>query len=268
VATPALSPDQPPIVATHAAYQIICPPSSFTVVSCESPQTQTLYPSPKISPQNPSPLGLTARPTPTNGPSLNERRPGAQDDRAGDAHRSGDCSPRSNRSVAHIGVEAATDARRIPCSFGQRAAHPRLHRNRIERDSEIQPRRIGEGLNLHLRGNGVRLPPPSLENVPKRSSIARAKRVTLKDLMALEDPDPVPKRGHPALTVHRDPVTASCARAPARQRAAHSDWAARALRRARSRDRNRSRARRGAPVPSGRRRSVGDLIGAREDCFA
>jgi hypothetical protein len=35
-------------------------------------------------------------------------------------------------------------------------------------------------------------------NIPKASSIARAKRVALKDLMTLEDPDPVPKRGQPA----------------------------------------------------------------------
>ena len=35
-------------------------------------------------------------------------------------------------------------------------------------------------------------------NVPKLSSIVRAKRVALKDLMALDDPDPAPKRSQPA----------------------------------------------------------------------
>jgi hypothetical protein len=35
-------------------------------------------------------------------------------------------------------------------------------------------------------------------NVPRPSSIERAKRVALKDLMALDDPDPTPKRGQPA----------------------------------------------------------------------
>lgn len=35
-------------------------------------------------------------------------------------------------------------------------------------------------------------------NIPKPSSIVRAKRVALKDLMSLEDPDPAPKRGQPA----------------------------------------------------------------------
>jgi hypothetical protein len=35
-------------------------------------------------------------------------------------------------------------------------------------------------------------------NVPKASSVARAKRVALKDLMALDDPDPPPKHSQPA----------------------------------------------------------------------
>jgi hypothetical protein len=35
-------------------------------------------------------------------------------------------------------------------------------------------------------------------NIPRPSSIVRAKRVALKDLMSLEDPDPAPKRGQPA----------------------------------------------------------------------
>jgi hypothetical protein len=34
-------------------------------------------------------------------------------------------------------------------------------------------------------------------NIPKPSSIVRAKRVALADLMALDDPDPAPKRGQP-----------------------------------------------------------------------
>lgn len=35
-------------------------------------------------------------------------------------------------------------------------------------------------------------------NIPRPSSLVRAKRVALNDLMSLEDPDPAPKRGEPA----------------------------------------------------------------------
>src|ERR1044072_7980385 len=61
---------------------------------------------------------LTARPTPNTSRLPNNPWRDGSDLSAGDPHTSGDCSTRPNRTVAHVGEDAETDAVLIPSPSG------------------------------------------------------------------------------------------------------------------------------------------------------
>src|ERR1044072_8427295 len=64
------------------------------------------------------PVRVNARPTPKTSRLPNNPWRDGSDLSDGDPHTSGDCSTRPNRTVAHVGEDAETDAVLIPCPSG------------------------------------------------------------------------------------------------------------------------------------------------------